>query len=349
MEFFLQRAMLGFDDSDEESDYDEFNQWSELDEYDKAMITAKMNENSEGWWSTNLNYYKPDENDSKLVEEARRGNIAGVRAIIDKSSKKDKAGVVNAARKWTEVVEKMGGYDKTWDWFGDTALTASARAGHIEVVKYLLYEGADPTLEGCPTDDEYECPMKAVTNRLSKLERELSTIEAGDYHLFMVKVSDNAKEKIESILKTKGNLEVIVDVLNVALKFWKKNPQSSSHYSKQKVKQRLTNKCLSLKNLKQEIESIETSREFDAILCEKLISCYSDLIDTKKKKEEEERASRRRQHGELRGFAYGAMGGHPLQTEGCAGEGCLNLPAVKCVWRSCVRCCSGPCPRHSNK
>ena len=57
---------------------------------------------------------------------------------------------MNAARKWTEVQEKMGGYDKSWEWFGDTALIAAARACHVEVVNYLLMEGADPTLPKKP-------------------------------------------------------------------------------------------------------------------------------------------------------------------------------------------------------
>ena len=60
-----------------------------------------------------------------------------------------------------EAYEKWG-YDKTWQWYGDTALIAAARSGKAEVVRYLLAEGlADPTLDTCVSEDNYESATKA--------------------------------------------------------------------------------------------------------------------------------------------------------------------------------------------
>ena len=102
--------------------------------------------------------YKEEEPDSELVQSAAVGNMANVRLLVEKTSGSliERALLVNAAGHWTEVEEKWG-YDKTWQWYNDTALIAAARHGQAEVVRYLLAEGlADPTLQtsgNCNSDD----------------------------------------------------------------------------------------------------------------------------------------------------------------------------------------------------
>eukprot|EP00091_Calanus_sinicus_P025187 TRINITY_DN9463_c1_g1_i1.p1 TRINITY_DN9463_c1_g1~~TRINITY_DN9463_c1_g1_i1.p1 ORF type:complete len:191 (-),score=73.52 TRINITY_DN9463_c1_g1_i1:401-949(-) len=132
----------------------------------------------------NDGYYAPDEKDSMLVTAARAGNLETVKQIVEGCQADQKAGTLNAARKWTEVQEKMGGYDKSWEWFGDTALIAAARAGHVEVVKYLLVEGADPTLSSCPSDDEYETAEKAAENREKQLEKTIQSIKSRNHYVY---------------------------------------------------------------------------------------------------------------------------------------------------------------------
>ena len=107
--------------------------------------------------------YKEEEPDSELVQSAAVGNMANVRLLVEKTSGNviERALLVNAAGHWTEVEEKWG-YDKTWQWYGDTALIAAARSGKAEVVRYLLAEGlADPTLDTCVSEDNYESATKA--------------------------------------------------------------------------------------------------------------------------------------------------------------------------------------------
>merc|ERR1712129_656341 len=105
---------------------------------------------------------------------------------------------------WTEVQEKHG-YDKSWEWHGDTALIAAARAGHVEVVKYLLHEGADPTLKSCPTDDEYETAEKAAETRLKQLERTIENIKNGTHSVCERDVKKDATLFVEEMLDKLSN------------------------------------------------------------------------------------------------------------------------------------------------
>ena len=100
--------------------------------------------------------YEPDEREPTIVRYARANNLDTVREIVEAAAPTDRPAVVNASRRWTEVQEKWG-YDKSWEWHGDTALVAAARCGHSAVVRYLLAEGlADPTLESCYIDDQHD-------------------------------------------------------------------------------------------------------------------------------------------------------------------------------------------------
>ena len=99
--------------------------------------------------------YPKDGVDSTLVTVAGNGDLALVKAELSKKRKSIKYDV-NWSRTWTEVQEKWG-YDKSWEWHGDTALIAAARHGHHDVVRLLLLRGADPTLivDLCPWPLKY--------------------------------------------------------------------------------------------------------------------------------------------------------------------------------------------------
>ena len=49
----------------------------------------------------------------------------------------------------------MSGFTKEYEWFDITPLAVAASKGRDDIVQYLLEEGADPTLSGCPHDDVY--------------------------------------------------------------------------------------------------------------------------------------------------------------------------------------------------
>ena len=171
---YLRNKTEKHSDDDEDSDFG-------VDEDLLDLMAEAMNENSEDeGFHTRYGYYAPDEKDPPLVTEASTGNIGAVKQIIENCPAEQKLATVNGSRKWTEVQEKHG-YDKSWEWHGDTALIAAARAGHVEVVKHLLHEGADPTLKSCPTDDEYETAEKAAETRLKQLERSIENIKNGTH------------------------------------------------------------------------------------------------------------------------------------------------------------------------
>ena len=150
------------DDSDED-DYDsDEDESDEDDDYDEEEDDEEEDFDMDGYYFTQHDMYKKDESDSAFVRAAGRGDLISVREEIEeakklprsvnvdisvvgsnkkkspkKKSPKTYESVLNGARIWKEVQEKYG-YDKEWDWHGDTALIAAARAGHDQVVRIYL-------------------------------------------------------------------------------------------------------------------------------------------------------------------------------------------------------------------
>ncbi|KAL7523751.1 hypothetical protein ACHAXR_000312 [Thalassiosira sp. AJA248-18] len=56
----------------------------------------------------------------------------------------------------------MSGFTKEYEWYDITPLGYAAVQGHCDVVQYLLEEGADPTLQGSPSADQYSDAFKAA-------------------------------------------------------------------------------------------------------------------------------------------------------------------------------------------
>ena len=83
--------------------------------------------------------------------------------------------VVNAAGAWQEVEEKCG-YDKTWEWHGQTALAKACSQKRHAVVHYLLSVGADPYLKAMVHCDQSEnafesakyCPISTALLQAAK-------------------------------------------------------------------------------------------------------------------------------------------------------------------------------------
>ena len=65
---------------------------------------------------------------------------------------------------------KYGGYKKSWDWRGDTALMAAAKAGNGEAVRLLLAAGAKNQHVCCYQDDCYDNSAEAAAHRHGKGE-----------------------------------------------------------------------------------------------------------------------------------------------------------------------------------
>jgi hypothetical protein len=87
-----------------------------------------------GGFGYDTSHVKKDEPRSELFNQASAGNLSEVKRIVEGAenvSEEEKSKVINHA------------FD----------ITLAALKGHEEVVQYLLEQGADPTLSGCPHAD----------------------------------------------------------------------------------------------------------------------------------------------------------------------------------------------------
>jgi len=101
----------------------------------------------------------------KIVSAAERGDLKKIKKYISKGVN------LNKQQKWIEVDDKMF-YDKTYEWFGNTALIEASQHGHIDIVRELLLNGADPAITACPKEDKHHTAIKAAVNASKHAQNE---------------------------------------------------------------------------------------------------------------------------------------------------------------------------------
>ncbi|KAL7548726.1 hypothetical protein ACHAWF_011990 [Thalassiosira exigua] len=141
-----------------------------------------------GGFGYDTSHVPRDEAKSELTQEVERGNLAAVRQIVEDAASK------------SEEEKQMSGFVNEHEWFDITPLATAASKGRHEFVQFLLEQGADPTLRGCPYDDVYWNALEAANHMLLRAER------------------------------TAGPRRC-VDLLKVANLFWEKAAYSGPHYS----------------------------------------------------------------------------------------------------------------------
>ena len=109
-----------------------------------------------------------------LVLAASLGNLPWVKALMEAGAH------INEPKRYHEV-QSRGMYDKEWDWDSDTPLLAAVRNKHYAVARYLLAEGADPTVSSCVFNDLYENVLTLAKDDAFKKEirEEIIRIAAG--------------------------------------------------------------------------------------------------------------------------------------------------------------------------
>ena len=176
---------------DNEDEWDEFNE---------------DNFNPDDYVCSNYDMYKKDDPVSEIVNTANCGDLQKIKALIASGSD------LNERQRWTEVTEKMG-YDKSWEWFGDSALIAAARRGHVEIVAELLLNQADPMLESCPYDDIYVNALGVA--KKDKIKQMISAV-LELWKALNPKCSESAhyKKKKHRVVKKKPSKQSIKNALS---------------------------------------------------------------------------------------------------------------------------------------
>lgn len=185
-----------------------------------------------------------------IIKAAARGDLETVRRIVEAAaaiSIAEKNKVMNQAPIWTEmlpvvepttaVVEETDSIsnvvgdnnvnnnesysNSTGDntltsqhWFDVTAITMAAIRGHHQVLQYLLEEGADPTLKGCPKD--------AVQNND---DDDLIVADQKELHMNVFDVAKELYKKIRCCRRSH-------DLIMICKPYWRRCYYSSSNASR---------------------------------------------------------------------------------------------------------------------
>ena len=219
----------------------------------------------------------PIVNQSKpaLTKAAARGDLESVKLIIEKASavsQLEKNRIINQAPIWTEIfsVEEFGAnvsgegsnnnkiVQKTSQhWYDVTPVTMAAMRGHHDLLQYLLEEGADPTLKGCPKDavlDDEDDPIVA---------------DQKDLHMNAFDVAKDLYRKTRCCRRSH-------DLLMMCKPYWRRCYYSSSNASKCKREVFTNTPQCELFQLKEAISRVPPIKQYP-LKCDS----YNDsLVDT---------------------------------------------------------------------
>ena len=107
-------------------------------------------------------------------------------------------------------------------WTGDTALSAAAKQGHLDIVGRLLLEGADPTLESLTLQGEERSAKAGLEEQIDNLENMMEKIVSGDHYIYDKDAWKEPEEVIIGNLEKLGKMRKCLNLLKMAEKYWKK-------------------------------------------------------------------------------------------------------------------------------
>lgn len=141
---------------------------------------------------------KSDGQHSEFYRICEQGNLEKAKSILAKQTTVAKRlETINGARRWTEIDYRASGFTKEYEWFDRTPLLIAIKKGHVNVVRYLLEEGADPALKACYADDR----------------------------------TTNAKKEAETCDATTEDRQLIKDMVDVCLKHYPMKSDQSCRYN----------------------------------------------------------------------------------------------------------------------
>jgi len=222
------------------SDYDDYDDDYEYDPSDH-MTNDPVGFYTHGYggYGYDTSHVPRDEAKPELVKHVEEGNLQAVRDVVESvatTSHEEKNKLLNYARRWTEVDYRMSGFTKEYEWFDLTPLATAALKGHHNIVQYLLEQGADPTLEGCPSDNVHLDALQAANKKLG------SAFDSGN------RATWNIPRRC-------------VDLLSVANFFWNKAAYSGSGYSQTK-RVIFSNRATNMEHLQQALNEVSDIAEY---------------------------------------------------------------------------------------
>ena len=178
-----------------------------------------------------------DEPPNEMDRAAFFGDLETVQRLVRNSSKKQRKVVLNYARRWTEQTTKPLRsvlMRKMSVWYACTPLMTAALRGNAHVVKYLLEQGADPTLRACPLPDKQvdarECAALHLRER--RLEIKIIRDRLEGWQQRRPKRAALVMQTAHDLLAEVEWSKCCIRLVDVALGFWNEAPYASSRYHK---------------------------------------------------------------------------------------------------------------------
>jgi Ankyrin repeats (3 copies)/Zinc finger C-x8-C-x5-C-x3-H type (and similar) len=242
-----------------------------------------------GGFGYDTSHVPRDEEHSALYIAAKDGDLAKVQqallAVVGRHMNEDetcptsavnnnmlRVKILNHARRWTEVDCMMSGFTKEYAWFDRTPLMIAIVQGHAAIVKYLLQQGADPTLAACPREDYYHVRAaqeaeRAYTQakqniiqlkRVAQTQDDSSFLGASEFRKFLLPAQPANRSSTSStgttlaasfpyhvrawdLLDAEAKAKFIQSMIQVCLKFWQastsKNATGGASYDPKRASQ----------------------------------------------------------------------------------------------------------------
>ena len=171
-------------------------------------------------------------------------------------------------------------------WTGDTALSAAAKQGHLNIVGRLLLEGADPTLESLTLQGEERSAKAGLEEQIDNLENMMENIVSGDHYIYDKDAWKEPEEVIIGNLEKLGKMRKCLNLLKMAEKYWKKgnvemkkegNDERKIRIPKMKILGKIQAKIL--KFLKRKDEGSEKQkRQREGPSVKRLVESYNKIL-----------------------------------------------------------------------
>jgi len=248
------------------------------------------------------------EDDSSLIEAIHQGSFKTVEKLISQCPIYNKAQLLNESR--TRIDED------NQRWFMETPLFVASIRGYSKIVKFLLIEGADPSLECSPIQGVCEDALSATKSALRYLEKSMKAILSERHYIYD---NDTWKDTSDIIGKLSGKyngLKKTIKMLKIAQQHWSVSDYFSAMFSVRRLKANVVggfpNKSIcknefylrleiaAMKSYKMPYSIKEMARAYNKILLDKRCEALTRLTSIKPRQnifrmisEMEERSSKK--------------------------------------------------------